>query len=724
MTKICVNVAWPYANGELHLGHVAGSILPADIFNRFCTINGDETIMVSGSDQYGTPITVIADKEGMTPAEVADKYHNLQKEALNALGIEYTLFTKTHTDNHTEVVQCMFKTLLDKGHMYVKDTDQYFCPSCKKFLPDRYVEGDCPKCGATGVRSDQCDTCGAVFETGDLSNAHCIHCNTPPEIRSTGHFFLRLSSFEGRLKEMMASKGFWRSNVKSFTDNWIEGGLKDRAVTRDMSWGVPVPLEGWDDKVIYVWFDAVIGYLSTSILHSRNIGEPDLWKDYWLNPEARHYYFIGKDNIPFHSIIWPSMLMGAGDYNLPYDIPANEYLLFKGGKFSKSRGGAIYVKDAIEASYPDAIRYYLSITMPDSHDTEFSWEDFQAKVNSELVSALGNFYHRCLSFTHRNFGSIPAGTNDPEVTDAIEEALEQYRLFMGACEFKRGIKSVMDLSRFGNRYFDSKKPWSLIKTDRDECGSVMNNLLRLVKALSTMAFPFMPDSSKRIWDWLGMDVEIRLMEARSDMPVGQSLKEPLPVFAKVEIKVEEDEASFSAFKRLDIRTGRIVSVGDHPDAEKLYLLNVDVGEGSPRQIVAGLKAFYTKEEMLDRDVLVLCNLKPAKLRGLMSNGMLLAADEEEIGGKRVLLLKPSLQRPLGTRMACGFESDRPIIEYKEFQKVKMNVKVKNEDIAKMSDSDSRFLVLVSDEGDAILLSDGDGCHATVDSEMMDGANVR
>ena len=744
MSKICINIAWPYANGPIHLGHVAGSLLPPDIFGRYNRLIGNEVLVVGGSDQHGTPITVTAEKEGSTPAIVADRYHQINKKAIEDMHIEYSLFSKTHGANHIEVVSKIFTDLLNKGYLYEKETNQYYCASCQKFLPDRYVEGTCPKCGAKDVRSDQCDTCGTTFETGDLIGARCIHCGSGPEIRPSNHFFLKLSAFSGQLMNFVGDKDYWRPNVKTFTINWLKEGIIDRAVTRDMSWGVPVPLPGWEDKVIYVWFEAVIGYLSASIEYSKNIGSPNLWKEYWKDPQTKHYYFIGKDNIPFHSIIWPAILMGAGDLNLPYDIPANEFLMFKGGKLSKSRGGAIDIPSVLLKYDADAVRYYLSVNMPDTHDADFTWDDFHTKINSELVSALGNYYHRCLSFTHKNFGAIPdadKGEGSKEVLDAISSALKEYEECLSKCDFKKGIRAVMELARFGNRYFDSVKPWALVRSDKDQCGRVMNNNLMIVKALAVMAWPFMPSSSEKIWKYLGYEESLEkegIKAVLSELPAGRPLPEPAPVYKKVEEEAaaEEDtetakDGVYADFRGLDLRVGRIISAEDHPDAEKLFLLKVDIGEDTPRQIVAGLRAYYSKEQIAGRSIILVSNLKPAKLRGLMSQGMLLAADDEGLGGTSVQLLRPSKDVPVGTKMNSGLANSSSEIEYKDFQKVRMVVsKVSdgkvlcnsmNIDLPK--GSPERIAAIV-DGDNVIVLSDGKDCTATVDSEIKDGANVR
>lgn len=743
MAKIMIGVAWPYANGTVHLGHLAGSLLPPDIFRRYNVLIGNETLMVSGSDQHGTPITVTAEKEKTTPLDVAEKFHAINKKAIEDMGIEFSLFTKTHTENHIRMVQRVFLELLEKGFLYKKETMQYFCPTCNKFLPDRYVEGTCPECGDTAARGDQCDKCGKVFETGDLRDPRCMHCSSAPDIRETEHFFLKLSAFQDRLLEFLKDKDWWRSNVISFTRNWLEEGLKDRAITRDMDWGVPVPLEGWEDKVIYVWFDAVIGYLSASKEYSELIGNPGLWREYWRDHAVKHYYFLGKDNIPFHSIIWPSILMGCSGFDLPYDIPANEYLMFKGGKLSKSRGGAIDIPSILDSYDPDVIRYYLSVNMPDTHDSDFSWEDFQAKVNNELVSTLGNFYHRCLSFTKKNFGTVPPAGDGHEKADGhIEDYVDDYRKHMDACDFKKAMRTVMDLAHAGNKYFDSVKPWALIKTDREECGSALNANLRIVKALALMSWPFMPRSSEMIWDHLGMETPLReygLDRILEPLKVGQELKEPVPVYKKIEFPKEEitpepepkeddvADESFKDFRRLDIRVGEVIDAEDHPDAEKLFVLKVNVGE--ERQIVAGLKAYYSKDEIKGRKVFVVYNLKPAKLRGERSEGMLLAADDEDSGGGTVMLLKPSMDVPNGTRMNCGLKTREGRIEYKEFQRAVMKVAavkdgaISSDGIEMPVKTDLECVAAVIDGNDLMPLTDGGGCFATVDSPM-DGARIR
>ena len=606
----------------------------------------------------------------------------------------------------------------------------------------------CPKCGAEKTRSDQCDSCGTTFEPGDLKEPYCTLCGTTPEIRPTKHFFLKLSAFTDRLIDYVKDKDYWRSNVKTFTQNWLQGeGLTDRAITRDMSWGVPIPLEGWDDKVIYVWFEAVIGYLSASIEYSRQIGKPDYWKEFWQNPDCKQYYFIGKDNIPFHSIIWPAILMGLGDMQLPYDIPANEYLMIGGGKLSKSRGGAIDIPSVLQKYDADLIRYYLSAVMPDTHDSEFTWEDFQTKVNTELVANLGNFFHRSLDFSKKNFGTVPAGDMDPEVTKAIEDALNEYRECLEHCDFKKGLKVVMALSSFGNKYFNDAAPWKLVKEDKEACGKVIHNVLRIVQALCILSWPYMPAAAEKVWGFLGNEGTIEsagLDFVLSDVKTGQALNDSVPVFKKLDIpelkeekkKPEQEQpvaitGPFADFRRLDIRVGTIVSVEDHPEAEKLYVLKVNLGEEEPRQLVTNIKSLFPKDYMMGRRLLVISNLKKAKFRGVESFGMLMAADDEKAGGNHLALLKPSTNVPDGTKVNCGLENSSSRIELKQFEAVTIKVstvkdgKFMGKDI-KLPAGSPALVTAVVDGDQVIPLGDGKDCVITVDDDcgILDGADVR
>jgi methionyl-tRNA synthetase len=539
---ILVCVAWPYANSALHLGHLAGCYLPADIFARFQRLRGHDVLMVSGSDEHGTPITVRAEKEGSSPAEVAERYHRINSQALADFDIQFDLFTRTTTDNHRRVVHDIFTQLNEGGYIEPRPTQVLYCPKCERFLPDRFVEGTCPHCGFERARGDQCENCGRTLDPQDLVNPRCRISGDTPIVRESVHLFFRLSAFESPLLEWLRDKSYWRPNVLAFTRSWIEGGLKDRAITRDLSWGVPVPLAGYEEKRIYVWFEAVVGYLSASVEWAARRDRPAAWERFWKDPAARHYYFLGKDNVPFHTIIWPSMLLGVGGLNLPYDVPANEFLQIDGAKFSKSAGLGIWVNDVVDRFEVDAIRYYLTVNMPETRDSNWSWEELVQRVNDELVGTFGNFCHRTLTFARKHFGAIPPlgalqeidraalariGTTGDEVAAALE-----------ACEFRRALRAFMSLAQAGNQYFDAKAPWALVKTDREACGTALHVCLKMIAALAVYSAPFVPRSAARLWGFVGGGVAgaEKWTDALAELPAGRELPEPAILFAKLDLE--------------------------------------------------------------------------------------------------------------------------------------------------------------------------------------------
>lgn len=624
--------------------------------------------MVSGSDEHGTPITVTAEQECVEPAVIAKRYHEINAKALNDLGISFDLFFETSDPNHKIVVHDIFLKLLEKEYIYKKTMELLFCTQCNRFLPDRYVEGQCPHCDHEAARGDQCDECGKPLDTIELIGPKCKLCGSYPELRETEHFFFKLSAFQERLIEYTADKEHWRHNTKNFIRNWLTGGLRDRAITRDIRWGVDIPLDGFEDKRIYVWFEAVIGYLSTSKEWSRRSGDPDKWKEFWQDTKVKHYYFLGKDNIPFHTIIWPAILLGYGGLNLPYDVPANEYLRFEGEQFSKSRGVTIDVPDLLKHYDPDQLRYYLAINMPENRDADFSWDDFENRINTELVGTLGNFIHRALTFTAKNFGEIPTldetklTAEDHEALQMIDKTFKDVSVNIEKCQFKNAIKNIMALAHFGNRYFDKKAPWSLLKTDRDACANALHLNLRLVKALAVLTYPFMPNAALRLWNMIGYPdpIENAAWSAGVEgLTQGAKLAHPVPLFKKIVVngqdKIKEkkiegviDMMKFTDFQKVNLRIGKVTKVEDHPDADKLYVLQVDFGN-EQRQLVAGLKGYYEKEEILNKNIVVVMNLEPAKLRGIDSNGMLLAADDGK-GGVALLIPDPDRNIAIGSRV--------------------------------------------------------------------------
>jgi methionyl-tRNA synthetase len=545
--KILVAVAWPYANGSLHLGQIAGAYLPADIFARYHRLKGNEVLMVSGSDQHGTPITIKAEQEGKKPAEIAARYHREFLESWQKLGISFDLFTTTGTENHTEVTQDMFLTLLKKGYIYKDKVSQPYCPKCQRFLPDRYIEGTCPFCGSSSARGDQCDDCGKPMNPAELLEPRCRLCGTTPRFEDSEHFFLKLSAFQEKLLEWVKPKSYWRTNVLNFTVRYLEDGLKDRAITRDIEWGVPVPLEGYEKKRIYVWFEAVIGYLSASKEWAKINGDGEGWRPFWQDKDARSYYFIGKDNIPFHSIIWPAMLKGYGGLNLPYDVPANEFLTIEGKKLSTSQNWAVWLPDYLSRYAPDPLRYLLSINMPETSDTDFSWREFFRRNNDELVATYGNLVNRVLTFVSRNFdGCVPEPGELDNQSQALlkkaEETLNTVGELISQCHFKQGIMAAMALAQEANRYLDDKSPWKVIKEDRTSAANSLYVALGVISALKTALYPFLPFSSQKLHAMLGFDGDedgwkLKLPEA------GQKLGDIEPLFVKLDEKLVDEETA-------------------------------------------------------------------------------------------------------------------------------------------------------------------------------------
>ncbi len=547
--RIFIGVAWPYANGPLHLGHVAGCYLSADIFARYHRVKGNQVLMVSGSDQHGTPITLRAEQEKTTPQQVVDRYHKEFLESWEKLGISFDLFTSTGTANHAQIVQDIFLSLQKKGYIFTDRMPLPYCHTDQRFLPDRYVEGECPYCHYSGARGDQCDKCGKPLNPQELIGLKCRVCGSTPEIRESEHFFLKLSAFESELLEWVKGQTHWRPNVLNFTTQYLKDGLHDRAISRDIEWGVKLPLEGYNSKRIYVWFEAVIGYLSASKEWAQRQGDPEAWRLFWDKGSAKAYYFMGKDNIPFHSIIWPAMLMGYGGLNLPYDIPANEFLTLEGEKISTSRNYAVWLPDYLERYDPDPLRYYLAANMPETSDADFSWKEFVRRNNNELVATYGNLVHRVLTFTYRNFnGSVP----DPGELDAssqvllskAQNALKETDHHLYLCHFRDGIRVAMSLAQEANRYIDAKAPWRSIKQDRQECARALWTSIAIISTLRTMLYPFLPFSSSKLHALLGGEGKVEQLQWDfQPPPAGHPLREPTPLFTKLDDSVIQEETA-------------------------------------------------------------------------------------------------------------------------------------------------------------------------------------
>jgi methionyl-tRNA synthetase len=546
--RILVAVAWPYANGSIHVGQVAGAYLPADIFARYHRMKGNEVLMVSGSDAHGTPVTITAEQKGITPEMVYGQYQDEFLDNWKRLGISFDLFTTTHTDNHASVAQDIFLKLYEKGYIYTDTMLQPYCETDKRFLADRYVEGICPHCGFKGARGDQCDNCGRTLDPQDLIDMVCRICGNPPVIRETEHFFIKLSEFEKPLLEWVRKQDHWRPNVRNFTIGFLEGGLRDRAITRDISWGVPVPIEGYENKRIYVWFEAVIGYLSASMEWSRNTGQPDKWKEFWQG-DCRPYYFMGKDNIPFHTVIWPAMLMGYEGLNLPYDVPANEYLNIEGLKISTSRNWAVWLPEYLDRFEPDALRYVLSASLPETSDSDFSWREYVRRNNDELVATYGNLVHRVLTMVSRNFeGVVPTpGELDESSRSLIDFAAKQVSTIsenIEAVRLRAAIQSAMSIAQEANRYLNERAPWQAVKDNRDHAATTLWVSLAIINSLKMALYPFLPFTSEKIHRMLGFAGSVQDDGWNWDSDAvrpGQSVEKPTPLFVKLDEHIVEEE---------------------------------------------------------------------------------------------------------------------------------------------------------------------------------------
>jgi len=712
MKRILIGVAWPYANGPIHIGQVGGCYLPPDIFRRYHKMKGNEVLMVSGSDQHGTPVTVTAEKEGLTPKETAEKYHKINSQALKRLGVKFSLFTYTMNETHKRVARDIFKTLYEKNHISLDSMETFYCENCERSLPDRYVMGTCPECGQEDIKGDQCDECGTLLDPEALLDPKCMHCGETPNLKESEHFFLRLSHFQKPLEGYIEDKDYWKNHVLNFTKGWLKEGLEDRPISRDMEWGISVPIEGYEQKKIYVWFEAVIGYLSTSIKWSEE-SDGD-WTKFWKNPDAEHYYFLGKDNIPFHTIIWPAMLMGYNEeLNLPYDVPANQYMRIGGQQLSTSRGTIVSLPDILDDFNSDAVRYYITAVMPETKDTNFTWEEFEDKVNSELVGNLGNFIHRVLSFTYSNFGEVPpAGEideRDKEVIEKIERKTKEIGKSIENRKFKEGLKKVMELSREGNRYFNDKAPWEKLPEEDKMAGTTLNISLRIVKALCISAAPYLPHSMDSLWNYLHQEGSVHDQNwngALKPLEVGTQLDEPEPLYEPIDLEnMEKGAELIDSLKRLDLRIGKITKVKEHPNADKLYVTRVDLGQ-EKRTLVAGLKPYYDKSEMEGKKIVVVSNLESAKLRGIESEGMMLAAQE----GDTVSLLEPKGE--VGENI-IGTVSGADKISFEYFQEYEFRTVVwENEKISSgeklepiKSDGFEGMSVALIEDGKALLLRD-------------------
>ncbi len=655
--RTLVTTALPYANGPVHIGHLAGVYVPADIYTRFLRLRGEDVVMIGGSDEHGVPITIKAQKEGVTPQDIVDRYHKIIKDSMEELGISFDIYSRTTSDIHSQTASEFFRRLYDNDQFVAKSSMQLYDEKAGQFLADRYVTGECPHCHHEGAYGDQCEHCGSSLNATDLINPRSAITGTTPVLKETFHWYLPLDRWEDKLKHwILDGHKEWKTNVYGQCKSWIDLGLQPRAVSRDLSWGVPVPVEGAEGKVLYVWFDAPIGYIS-------NTKEllPDSWEKYWKDPETRIINFIGKDNIVFHCIIFPAMLMAYGDgFQLPDNVPANEFLNLEGDKISTSRNWAIWLHEYLR-DFPgkqDVLRYVLTANAPETKDNDFTWRDFQGRNNSELVAILGNFVNRAMVLTHKYFnGTVPApGTLEPIDTEAIAELTtikEALTANLETFHFREALKEAMNIARLGNKYLQETEPWKVAKTDMGRVATVLNTALQICANIAVAFEPFLPFMSRKLTAMLGMENLNWDMLGRADLiPADRTLAQPELLFEKIEdpaieaqldrlarIKEEnklkawhpepqQPDVPFEDFLKTDIRVGTVTECSRVPKADKLLQFTIDDGMGS-RTIVSGIAKYYKPEDLKGRQVCFVANLAPRKLKGVMSQGMILSAQQPD-----------------------------------------------------------------------------------------------
>ena len=556
--RILVTSAWPYLSVTPHLGNLVGSLLSADVFARYCRLRGEDVVMVSGSDEHGTPIEVEAIRLGVSPKELANKNHARLLELLEKWGLTFDNFTRTENPTHKQFVKEHLTKVYNKGYIFIQETEMLYCEKCRRFLPDRFVEGKCPSCGYERARGDQCEACGRLLETTLLVEPYCVICGSEPVIKKTKHWYLDLPKFSDQIRAYLEKNKRLPANARNFSLNFVKEGLRPRAVTRDISWGIPAPFPGAEGKTIYVWVEAVLGYVSATIEYFKDRENPAAWKDYWLDKKARTLYFIGKDNIPFHTIILPALLLASGeDYNLPWNVSATEWLQFKGEKASKSQKIGIWMHEALELFPADYWRYFLMATRPETKDSNFSWGIFIEKINADLNDTFGNFIHRTLTFIDTQFnGEIPASqpldSDSQAILKSLEEKVETVAKQLEDCEIQPAVTTIMGIARTGNQYLNEKEPWKLIKTDKEKAGSIFNVAARYVKALAIVSAPVIPFSAEEIWKTLNLPGTVHKQEWKEilkPLPSSHKIGKPKPIFHKIEADEKELEQKLQQVRK-------------------------------------------------------------------------------------------------------------------------------------------------------------------------------
>ena len=656
--RTLVTCALPYANGPVHIGHLAGVYVPADIYVRYLRMRGEDVLYVCGSDEHGVPITIKARQQGCSPQDIVDKYHAVIDKSFKDLGIVFDVYGRTSSKTHEKNASEFFRKLYDGGKFISRESEQYYDPEAKTFLADRYIVGTCPRCGAEGAYGDQCEKCGSTLSPEELLNPKSKLSGAQPVKKKTTHWYLPLEEYEPWLREwILEGHKEWRPNVYGQVKSWLDGGLQPRAVTRDLDWGVPVPVEGAEGKVLYVWFDAPIGYISNTIDLL-----PDDWEKWWKSQDTRLVHFIGKDNIVFHCIVFPSMLKAYGDYVLPENVPANEFLNLEGDKISTSRGWAVWAHEYVK-DFPgqqDALRYALTANAPETKDNDFSWKDFQARNNSELVAIFGNFVNRAIVLTHKYFGGqVPACGSledvDKEVLRQIPELKASMERNIETYHFREALKDAMGMARAGNKYMSDTEPWKIAKTDMDRVATILNISLQICADLAIAFEPFTPFAAARLRGMLGSPLDWNILGRPQIIPAGGSIGKAELLFNKIEdaaieiqlerlskiraekeaqekaeaakkVAPQKEECSFEDFGKMDIRTATVLEAERVPKTDKLLKLTIDTGMDR-RTIVSGIAEYYSPEDMLGKQICILANLKPRTIRGIESHGMILMAKQ-------------------------------------------------------------------------------------------------
>jgi len=677
MKKRLITSALPYVNNEPHLGNLI-QVLSADAFARFCRLSGKETLYICGTDEYGTATETKAAEEGVSPKELCDRYHAVHSDIYKWFNINFDMFGRTSTPAQTEVTQDIFLKLDKAGFICERTIEQFYCAKCERFLADRYILGICPKCSSAGAKGDQCEACQKLLDPTDLIEPKCSACGSAPSLQKTNHLYIDLPAIKEKLEAWIKTasvSGFWAHNAVQMTQAWIRDGLKERAITRDLKWGIPVPKPGYEKKVFYVWFDAPIGYISITGTLGEIIAKEKKavygktfadWREYvnywWKSPgDTELFQFIGKDNIPFHTVIFPSSLLGSGDnWTMLHHMSSSEYLNYENGKFSKSRGVGVFGTDAMKTGIPsDVWRFYIFYNRPETSDAMFTWKDFQEKVNGELIGNLGNLVNRTLSFVTRYYdGKIPKGTSDASLWEEITKREKSIAGKLDRAELRDAFKEIFELSSFANKYFQDNEPWKLRNENPEKAKAVIGDLTYIVRDLAVLIEPYLPEAAAKIASFLGLKLRENFDWKNIGKPegIGDILINSEVLFAKLEDeKVDSLKEKYSGTQSerqeqnnsiksggspqktfssvIDLRAAKIEKIERHPKADKLYIINLEIGEGvtgarEERQIVSGLVPFYSEEQLLGKKIIVAYNLKPAKLRGIESRGMLLAAGDK------------------------------------------------------------------------------------------------